>query len=48
MALVEEELNFTFCPIFKVSDVGPDGGSTGRAGSARVKRDHQKLKYVFS
>ena len=33
------ELIFTFCPIFEVSNVGPDGGSTGCAGFARVERD---------
>ena len=33
------ELNFTFCPIFEVSDVGPEGGSTGQAGFARVEQN---------
>ena len=33
------ELNFTFCPIFEVSDVGPDNSSTGRAGIAQVERN---------
>ena len=33
------ELNFTFCPIFEVSDVGPDGGSASRAGFALVERN---------
>ena len=31
------ELNLTFCTIFEVSDVGPEGGSMGRAGFARVE-----------
>ena len=36
-----EQPNFTFCPIFEVSDVGPDGGSTGRAGFARIEQNGQ-------
>ena len=41
------ELIFTFCPIFEVFDIVPDGGSIGRAGSAGVERDgsQQLLRY---